>query len=885
MIVVAPPAPGAREYDQEQSFRVIRRPFFSRGFYPSWVPFARALEGLAAELRPDLIVFGHYAPYALVGPRIRHRLGIPYVLYTHGLDTLSYTTTIAHRVVLRRVFQEADVVLANSDWTRRQIATVCREDRIAVLYPPVSDPCSPQAPVSSQRLFSVGRLERIKGFDVALEALALLSKDFPDIHYTVAGSGSQSTPLRSLITERRLERQVTLIPTLSRDEQCRQLAAAALFVQPSRSIRHRTFVQEESFGLAALEAGAAGRAVVATEVGGVPEAVIHGQTGVLVPPDDPAALAGAIRDGFRDPARLRRLGDAGRIRAVTQRTPENFMNAFRLLTDQTPLPKISVCIPAWNAAATLERCLRSLTRQAYPNTEILLVDDGSTDSTRAIAARFPRVRVIAGEHRGAAAARNSGAEAATGELLFFSDADCIHAPQALTQLWRALRNHPDCSFAYSSFKLGWKLFRLQRFDPWQLRERNYISTRALIRRADFPGYDESVQRLQDWDLWLTMAERGQRGIWIDAVLYTTIASSRVISSAWFPKFLYRFPALADRLSRGAGLTLRQAEEIVRRKHARPSRQRPFPDPVCPRCRTPLQNEQSSLACPTCRQRFRLVEGIPILLHDELLTDFKRLEITAHTPVRGWSPDRVASRSAWYHRQAKQDLLRLPTGSQILEVACGERPDSFELAARGFHVVATDIAAARIQRAATSAQHHGLLSTMRFAVADGEHLPFPDQSFDAVLIAASFHHFPKPQRALHELRRVCRPGGLIVLELEPQRWPYQLVFPILEPLRRLLRGREHEVEHSAGDDSTEGFSRADLLLLCRAEGLIPITLRPAKIMAEWADQGARLVGKIIGKNWEAPGWLHRLLEPIDLALCSTPLIRAAAWHWNLVARVP
>lgn len=93
------------------------------------------------------------------------------------------------------------------------------------------------------------------------------------------------------------------------------------------------------------------------------------------------------------------------------------------VSSSTPL--VSVVIATYNAADTLEACLASLERLAYPNFEVIIVDDGSEDGTRAIAARFSSFNYIdLGSNRGLSAARNAGVRAARGEIIAFTDADC-----------------------------------------------------------------------------------------------------------------------------------------------------------------------------------------------------------------------------------------------------------------------------------------------------------------------------------------------------------------------------------------------------------------------------------------------------------------------------
>jgi glycosyltransferase involved in cell wall biosynthesis len=87
-------------------------------------------------------------------------------------------------------------------------------------------------------------------------------------------------------------------------------------------------------------------------------------------------------------------------------------------------PKVSVVVACYNGAATLRGCLESLSRLSYPDYEVILVDDGSTDATHEIALMFPQVRYINQPNHGLSVARNTGITAARGEIIAFTDADC-----------------------------------------------------------------------------------------------------------------------------------------------------------------------------------------------------------------------------------------------------------------------------------------------------------------------------------------------------------------------------------------------------------------------------------------------------------------------------
>ncbi len=123
--------------------------------------------------------------------------------------------------------------------------------------------------------------------------------------------------------------------------------------------------------------------------------------------------------------------------------------------DASDLPLVSVVIPAYNAAATLPETLDSVLAQTWPNLEIVVVDDGSTDGTAGVLARYaPRVRAIRQANGGLAAARNAGLAAARGEFVALLDADDLCEPERIGAQAALLASRPDvvlCGTEFSSF--------------------------------------------------------------------------------------------------------------------------------------------------------------------------------------------------------------------------------------------------------------------------------------------------------------------------------------------------------------------------------------------------------------------------------------------------
>lgn len=171
------------------------------------------------------------------------------------------------------------------------------------------------APVSTT-VGVVARLSPEKNVPLALRAFALVAKELPKARLEIFGDGPERTELERLAEELGLSERTTFHGYV---EGARGAGRFSVLAVPST---------KESFGVAALEAMADGLPVVATRVGGLPEVVVHGKTGVLVPPEDPLAMANALLDMLRDNERAKRFGEAGRERATRMFTEEKMQTAW-----------------------------------------------------------------------------------------------------------------------------------------------------------------------------------------------------------------------------------------------------------------------------------------------------------------------------------------------------------------------------------------------------------------------------------------------------------------------------------------------------------------------------------------------------------------------------
>jgi glycosyltransferase involved in cell wall biosynthesis len=189
------------------------------------------------------------------------------------------------------------------------------------LEPFTAKPVGP--PPAAPRALFVGVLERYKAFDVLADAWRLVVAEVPDAVLHVVGQGTLATVASSLV--RQLPGRVEWTPTLSTEEVSSALDAATLLVLPSRS---------EGMGRVVVEAACRGRPVVGSRVGGIPDVVTDGETGLLVQPGDARALAEALVRVLRDPELAERLGVEARRRVEPWlATPEEYARRVRELVD------------------------------------------------------------------------------------------------------------------------------------------------------------------------------------------------------------------------------------------------------------------------------------------------------------------------------------------------------------------------------------------------------------------------------------------------------------------------------------------------------------------------------------------------------------------------
>lgn len=297
--------PGALRQEERDGVR-IRRVGSARSYALSRLSFCAAASAEVARGEYDLWVYGFsaYAPLtASAGSRSRSLLEFFHLMGEHATEKFPIVGQIS-RWAERRVLHQHDHILTISPTVQRQLADMGVGAQLHLVYTGVDDSCFAAGGAEGDYVLYFGRLDiHTKGLDILLRGMAEVNRS--DVRLILAGRGTpeRQRELRALAESLGIADRVLLYGPAD-DEQKKQLMSEALLVcMPSRY---------EGWGIVAIEAGAAGKPVVGTDIPGLRDAIQADETGLLVPSEDPRALAEAIERLLDQPGERQRLGANGR---------------------------------------------------------------------------------------------------------------------------------------------------------------------------------------------------------------------------------------------------------------------------------------------------------------------------------------------------------------------------------------------------------------------------------------------------------------------------------------------------------------------------------------------------------------------------------------------
>lgn len=315
VLVFASDQADAASWDAAAPYAVVREPTATLLPTPT---VRRHLLRLVDHFAPDVVVFGAAMPLGLLGPAVRNERGVPYVAFTHGLE-VSAVRMPGGRRVLRRIGGSAAAVTFVSDWCERLLMPAFgpgpRYRQLAPAVDPAFHTGVDGTAVRERHGFgddpvvvSVARLVERKGQDQLIRALPSLRERVEGARLLIVGDGPYREGLVELARATGVQDHVVFAGRVDDDELPDYFAAGDLFAMPCRE--RRGGLEVEAFGIVFIQAQAVGRPVVAGDIGGVPDALADGRTGLLVDGRDLVAVADGLSGILGDPDRATDMGAA-----------------------------------------------------------------------------------------------------------------------------------------------------------------------------------------------------------------------------------------------------------------------------------------------------------------------------------------------------------------------------------------------------------------------------------------------------------------------------------------------------------------------------------------------------------------------------------------------
>ena len=293
----------------------------------------KEIKNLKRTFAPDIIHVHNFGPSILFYLETVEPYRKP-MLFTVQLEISLYKNA-GSDTLLERTLRAADWVNCVSTETLAQVRHRVAETipYSSVIFNSVDIPSlTPQPlPTGAPRLLCLGRLYRQKGFDVAIAAFAKIIGEFPDARLMIAGDGPERANLERQVAAQQLGGVVEFLGWIPPDRVLSLINSVTLVVMPSRY---------EGLPLVGVEAALMARPIVASQVSGLSELVLHEKTGLLTEPEDMVGLADAMTFLFTHPEQAAQMGRAGRSRVQERFSWQQCVASYEALYHQlaTPLP-------------------------------------------------------------------------------------------------------------------------------------------------------------------------------------------------------------------------------------------------------------------------------------------------------------------------------------------------------------------------------------------------------------------------------------------------------------------------------------------------------------------------------------------------------------------
>ncbi len=300
---------------------------YSQGMF-AWRKAFWALDRRVKKGQIDYVLVGQILPLGTVAWFLSFFRPLPYAVFLHGLDFSSALASWRKKLLARLILSRADKIICANSYVASKVNEFYEagKGKLSIVNPGILSGVPHVSPgelanldqeygiANKTIIFSLGRLVRRKGVDQAIKAITTIPEPLiNNIRYFIAGIGPEEEYLRRLIPPK-YKQNIIFLGSLTEIEKWLWLNRTDIFLMPARDIAG----DFEGFGIVYLEANLCGKPVIAGRAGGVSDAVVDGQTGLMVDPENIEDIKRAVLELVNDPERRNQLGKQGQTRALVE---------------------------------------------------------------------------------------------------------------------------------------------------------------------------------------------------------------------------------------------------------------------------------------------------------------------------------------------------------------------------------------------------------------------------------------------------------------------------------------------------------------------------------------------------------------------------------------
>jgi phosphatidylinositol alpha-1,6-mannosyltransferase len=332
VVIYAPEHKQQTEFDNKNNWKTYRLNPYWNFIWPRWLRMFFQISALVEAEKIEMLYINHVLPVGYVAYLIQKLKKVPYILFLHGTDIEMAVTNQSKRKKFIKLVRAAQSVVVNSEFLKNKLQTVVENlVDVKVIYPCPSDKFFDTTMVDQSEIdllrsrlalngkkviITVARMVEGKGYPHLVNSLSEILKKIPNIVWLVVGDGPKNKEVFEMVQKKSLQNVVRFLGSVERSELIKYYHLADLFVL----LTHKDENHEEGWGTVFLEAAACGLPVVAGRVGGVEEAVLDEQTGLIVDTYQTQNVVSAI---------VRLLSDQELAKKFAQAGQERVLNNFR----------------------------------------------------------------------------------------------------------------------------------------------------------------------------------------------------------------------------------------------------------------------------------------------------------------------------------------------------------------------------------------------------------------------------------------------------------------------------------------------------------------------------------------------------------------------------